>query len=132
MNGDSGESVEVQERDGYLEARYLGRYSLDSYVRQMETSILACTKRNLDLLLVDITSLQGYTPTIYERHQIGVAGASLSRGLARVAVVASREQSGGDQFSTTVARNRGLTTQLFENRDEALRWLLAPSKMPEA
>src|SRR5262245_59732533 len=121
MTGESGESVEILERDGYLEARYLGRYTFDAYVRQIETSVLACTGKNLDLLLIDITSLQGYAPTIYERHQIGVAGASLSRGLARVAVVASREQTGGDQFSTTVARNRGLSIELFEDRDEALR-----------
>jgi hypothetical protein len=132
MTLESHESVEVLERDGYLEAHYLGRYSFDGYVRQMEASILACTKRDLDLLLVDIRSLEGYTPTTYERHQIGIAGASLSRGLSKVAVLATREQVGSDEFSTTVARNRGLSIQAFQDRDEALRWLLAPPKRPES
>ena len=31
--------VQILERDGYLEARYLGAYSINQYLRQMERSV---------------------------------------------------------------------------------------------
>ena len=116
--------LDLQERDGYLEARYLGRYSLERYKSLMERSTKACTERGLPRLLVDISDLQGYAPTMMERHEIGVAGAALSREIERVAVIATLEQVGPHAFATTVARNRGLSVQVFPDRDAALRWLL--------
>jgi hypothetical protein len=123
---DSGTTVEVLERGSYVESRYLGTYSLDRYKTQMELSTRACLDRKVNLLLVDITDLAGFRPTTFERHAIGIHGASVSRSLSKVAVLGTREQI-GDGFSTTVARNRGLAIRAFLDRDEALRWLLNPS-----
>jgi hypothetical protein len=116
--------VQILERDGYLEARYLGVYSIDRYLRQMERSVQACTDRNLDLLLVDITDLAGYRPTTFERHHIGTLGASLSRGLEKVAALVSPGQLPSDQFAILVAQNRGLKIQIFTDRAKAIEWLL--------
>jgi hypothetical protein len=116
--------LELHERDGCLEARYLGTYSLERYKSQMERSTRACTEQGIARLLVDITDLVGYAPTTMERHEIGTAGAALSRHLEKVAVVATIEQLGPDTFATTVARNRGLSIQAFPDRDSALRWLI--------
>jgi hypothetical protein len=120
--------LDLQERDGYLEARYLGRYSLERYKSLMERSTKACTERGLPRLLVDISDLQDYAPTMMERHEIGVAGAALSREIERVAVIATLEQVGPHSFSTTVARNRGLSVRSFHDREEALRWLLGSGR----
>jgi hypothetical protein len=90
----------------------------------MRRSTQACTERDIVRLLVDITELQGYAPTTMERHDIGVTGASLSRNLEKVAVILCPKQNNSDMFSTTVARNRGLSVQAFVDREEALRWLL--------
>jgi hypothetical protein len=117
--------IEVHPRDDYLEARYLGTYSLQGYRRQIELTSRACNQYGKSLLLVDITDLQGYSPTTFERHEIGTIGASLSRHLDRVAMIGTSTQIERDEFATTVARNRGLSIETFLDRDAALRWLLA-------
>jgi hypothetical protein len=119
-------TIEIVERGPYLECRYLGCYALEPFKKQMEGSTQACIDRKLDLLLVDITDLTDYRPTTFERHEIGIYGATLSRILSKVAILGSREQL-GDQFAATVARNRGLAIQVFADRDEAVRWLVNPS-----
>lgn len=132
MPGKEEKAVEVLDHGTFLEARYLGAYALARYKRQMEESVKACLERDLDLLLVDITGLAGYAPSTYERHQIGTLGAALSRELKKVAVVATTAQMGPDVFATMVARNRGLSIQPFQDREEAVRWLLARPKRPKA
>jgi hypothetical protein len=121
-----GDEIEILERAGYLETRYLGRYDLARYKLQMELSVRACQDHHLDLLLVDLTSLLDFRPTLHERHEIGVAGANLSRKLSKVAVVGTAEQIPADQYATTVAQNRGLRIQAFRDRAKAVEWLIAP------
>jgi hypothetical protein len=116
--------IELIEREGYLEARYLGTYSLVRYKRQMEVSVQACADRKLKLLLVDVTSMPSYKPTTMERFQIGEHGANISGHLARVACLALPEQIDPQDFTPTVARNRGLSIRAFTNRDQAIAWLL--------
>src|SRR5262245_43271111 len=123
MNPDPGPQVEVVEGASHVEARYLGNYSLQRYKAQMELSARACAEGKRDRLLVDITSLDGYRPTVMERHEIGVLAASLSRTLSKVAVLGTPEQI-RDSYAATVARNRGLWVQAFVDRAEALRWLV--------
>jgi hypothetical protein len=114
----------LHDRDGYLEARYLGTYSLERYRKQMELSTRACAEYGRSLLLVDITALQGFSPTTFERLELGTIKASLSRHLDRVAVIGTSKQIERNEFTTTVARNRGLLIEVFLDRGDALRWLL--------
>jgi hypothetical protein len=116
--------VQILERDGYLEARYLGAYSIERYHRQMERSVQACKELGLELLLVDITDLTDFRPTIFERHDIGTLGATLSRGLEKVAVLLALVRIEPDHFATLVAQNRGLRIQSFSDRAKAIEWLL--------
>lgn len=51
--------VEMIDRDGYVETRYRGTYTLESYLRRMDISVAACVERGATLLLVDITALEG-------------------------------------------------------------------------
>jgi hypothetical protein len=125
MDEGAGETVEIQVRRRYLEARYLGSYSFHAYVMQMERSVRACKERRRRLLLVDITDLGAFRPTTLERHQIGVSGATLSKDLEKVAVILAPEQAEPDPLMSTVARNRGLRIQAFLDRAKAVRWLLA-------
>lgn len=118
------EEVELLEREGWLEARYLGAFALDRYLKQMEISVRAAEARGLDRLLVDITSLTGWSPTMLERHKIGVFGAELSRKLRKVAVMLPAEYV-PDTHATTVARNRGLNIEAFKEREKAVEWLNA-------
>src|SRR5262245_55823889 len=84
--------VEFVDHEQYVEARYLGTYALPRFLKQMGLSARACEERGRDLLLVDLTRLSGYRPTVFERHEIGSAGATLSRNLGKVAVVLLQEQ----------------------------------------
>jgi hypothetical protein len=122
-----GEDLRIRKHDGYVEARYLGTYSFESYKKRMDASVHGCLDRNQTLLLVDITGLVGYPPSIAERHKIGVYGAELSRDLKKVAVVALFEQVGEEPFASVVARNRGLRIRVFLDRAEAVAWLLDPA-----
>jgi hypothetical protein len=121
--------IRLEDRDAYLEARYVGTYSLERYRRQMELTARACIEYGKSLLLVDITRLVGYRPTTFERHEIGTIGATLSRLLDRVAMIGTSTQIERDEFATTVARNRGLSIETFVDRDAAIQWLLNDSPL---
>jgi hypothetical protein len=116
--------VENHERDGYMESHYLGTYSVARYIKQMDLSVGACIERNLKLLLVDIRGLQDYQPTTTERYQIGMHGASISRGLDKVAALGTPQQITPDQFASVVAQNRGLRIRGFTDPAQAVQWLL--------
>jgi hypothetical protein len=119
--------VEILEGDAYVEVRYLGVYSIDRFVRQMELSARACSERKLDRVLLDLTRLEKYRPTTLERYKMGTLGASMSRGLTKVAVIGTWEQIGKDQFASTVARNQGLPVRVFLEREDAIAWLQLPA-----
>ena len=75
--------LEFLTRDGYLEARAVGAYSLDLMRSQLERAVAECKERNVDRLLFDITDLADYRPTTAERFQIGtsrLAAAAYGRG----------------------------------------------------
>ena len=122
------EDLQIRKHDGYLEARFLGCYTLRVYLSQMERSVEACLAAGLDLLLIDFTDLDRYRPTTADRHKIGAQGAALSRTLSKVAILLSPQQDDPDRFITRVARNRGLTVQAFLDRAVAVEWLLAPQE----
>ena len=119
--------VEMIQHDGFVEARYLGEYSFEGYKKRMEVSVRDCLDRKQKLLLVDVTLLKAYHPSLAERHKIGVYGAELSRDLKKVAVVALTEQIGPEPFATMVASNRGLRIRAFLDRAQAVAWLLDPA-----
>ena len=117
------QDVELIAREGYLEARYLGAYSFERYVRQMDVSVAACGERGHTLLLVDITNLEGYAPTLVERYRIGEHGASISGKLSRVAAFGTPVQI-PESFASLVASNRGLMIRAFTDRAAAVAFLM--------
>lgn len=114
-------TIEIAEGDGFLEARYLGAYSLKSYKAQMTESVQACLHRKIDRLLVDIISLAGYAPSTGDRYEIGKHGSEIT-GLIRVAVVGTPAQL-ADVFASRVAQNRGVSIGVFVEREKAVAWL---------
>lgn len=116
--------MELIEHEGYVEARYLGTYSLAQYLQQMELSVQSCLERGFKHLLVDVTDLSDYRPTTMERYQIGELGARISTRLTKVAALILPQQRDKDDFAVTVAQNRGLSIRIFTDRQEAISWLL--------
>jgi hypothetical protein len=124
MAGSMPGDLEMIERRGYWEARYLGTYAAARYKKLMAASVRACEENRGSLLLVDIRALQDFTPTTHERFEFGRYGAEISRNLARVSILASAEQLNPDAFSTLVAQNRGLRIRAFTDPKAAVEWLL--------
>jgi hypothetical protein len=116
-------AVELIARESFVEARHRGTYSQASYMEFISRSIRACVERGLTLLLVDISELADFHPTMTQRYEMGSLGSTAGVGLNRVAVFLTSEQL-EDGFASLVARNRGLDVRTFTDRDEALRWLL--------
>jgi hypothetical protein len=53
----AGNEIEIEERDGFLEARFLGSFSMERFKRQTEAASRACQERKQAKLLVDLTCL---------------------------------------------------------------------------
>jgi hypothetical protein len=122
--GETSDDVEIEERDGFLEARFLGRFAVDRFNRQVDAAALACRQRKLSLLLIDVTRLQADLSTL-DRFDIGSHGARVASDL-KVAMFSAPELVDPKKFGVLVARNRGLTIDIFTDRKAAVDWLLAP------
>ncbi len=119
------EDLEFLNRDGYLEVRALGTYTLPAMKSQLERAVAECRTRNAGGLLFDITAIQGYQPTTGERHQIGSHIAELIRAMPRFACLANADQIDRENFTARVATNRGTqAAPVFNNRAQALAWIL--------
>lgn len=87
--------------------------------------VQACIGAKRTLLLLDMSEIHG-TFTTMDRFELGVLGGRLSPHLTRVSIVAPRELIDPKKFGAQVARNRGLTVDVFADKNEALHWLLSP------
>ena len=118
---------EILDRDGFLEVRVSGPYSLLQFKNQMLTGVLAMKERRKRHLLLDVRGLVG-TPSTLDRHDLGRSGVE-NKVDFKVAALVTPEQA-KDNFASTVARNRGVNVQTFTDRDQALAWLLGKSDAP--
>jgi len=118
------DDLQMVQREGYWEARYLGAYEKARYKNQMARSVRACEEHQGTHLLVDIRALTGLTTTTQERYEFGRYGAEIAKGHNRVSVVGTADQIDPEQFATMVARNRGLQVRAFTDAKAAVEWLL--------
>jgi hypothetical protein len=126
----SAEELEFLNRGAYLEVRALGPYSLERMIRQLDGAAAGCRTRRADRLLFNIVDVQGYRPSTSERYRIGVHIADLIRSFTRFACLATREQIDRDNFTSRVASNRGQPAPVFNERQEALAWILERPPAP--
>jgi hypothetical protein len=80
-------SIEILPQEGFLEARFLGAFSVDRFNEQVEKAVRACVEHHVRLLLVDYRRLSEI-PTTLERYQIASHGAEAAKVLSRVAALA--------------------------------------------
>jgi len=120
----SSEDLEFLDRKGYIEVCARGPYSLARMKKQLDAAAAGCRKRKADRLLFNILEVQGYNPSTTERFQIGSHIAELIRSFARFACLATREQIDRENFTSRVASNRGQPAPVFNDRKEALAWIL--------
>ncbi len=118
--------VVYTEREGYLEARLWETDSLDVMKQQVAEILKTCTQRKPPRLLVDMTAFRE-TLSVIDRYELGTLSAKFSPHVARGAVLANSATIDPEKFGVQVARNRGLTVDIFDDREKALAWLLEPA-----
>lgn len=122
--------VEIQQKEGFLNVRVTGRFSLaeanDGLIRIFE----AVARHGATRVLVDCSDLQGSITTM-ENFAHATFGAEMmdefsELGVSRTtrfAYVTVGAFSDPRKFAETVAVNRGLDVRTFDNVDDALQWL---------
>ena len=116
--------IDSQSRDGFLFATAAGRASLDRAVELYKRLLDEAAARGVNSVLLDCLAITGGLSTL-EQYQLGktIAGYCMSRSATpKVAVI---HKPPVDGFGAAVARNRGLTVEVFSERETALRWLRA-------
>jgi hypothetical protein len=104
--------------------RPAGSVTFDEAVVLVRTAIrVACSRRAKDLL-VDTRALTGFaSPDTFQRFLAVVEWAEQAEGRLRLAMVARPEMIDPQKFGVTVARNRGLISNIFTSDIEAQCWL---------
>ncbi len=111
----------------YAIFRPSGHLSLDEAIALVSEAISFAASRGIPRLLADTTGLTGFpSPSTLQRFEMAEQWAAASRGL-RLVVVARPELIDPSRFGVTVARNRGLTANVFASAPEAIEWLLHPN-----
>jgi hypothetical protein len=104
--------------------RPVGSLTFDEAVALVRTAIaVACSTGDKDLL-VDTTALTGFpSPDIFQRFLAAVEWAEQAKGRLHLAMVARAEMIDPHTFGVTVARNRGLLSNIFTTEADARVWL---------
>jgi len=115
--------LDVEERDSFLETRFLGPFSVERFNRQADAESRICRERKHLKLLVNLTLLDA-NPTTVERYELASHAVRVSAGL-RVALLVIPTFLDPHKFGILVAQNRGLQVDAFTDRAKAMAWLLA-------
>lgn len=109
-------------RRGYLRAH--GGVSVEDAFAMVSAALEACRECGADELLADLTGLdRGRAPSAEERYRGISKWAGVAGGCVRLAILAGAEVVDAQKFGVTVARNRGLTADIFTSEAEAVAWL---------
>jgi hypothetical protein len=115
-------TMEVEEREGYILARLMGRYDLRPASTLMTELARRCKRERKRKLILDALGVEG-NPNVHDRHElIRLMAEDLPRP-CYIAVVRPKEIGPIDPFSELTASNRGLSLKVFTEWDEAERWM---------
>ena len=112
--------------------RVAGQQELEDCVRQIADAIARTRTLGLDKLLIDVRRVTGIDPPgIAARHWLMGEWAREGRGSVRTVMVARPEFIDPDRFGVIAGLNSGFVSNVFENEDRALEWLLGrPGRSP--
>ena len=115
--------VIIEEKPTYLHTKVVGPRTPENAIRYLEEVYAACLRTGLSQVLLEMAfsgpsmGPSGILRVVSERSADGAR-------LRKVAYVeASMDGQQRAKFAETVAINRAVNVRLFENVDEAVRWL---------
>lgn len=113
--------------DAYACYDLIGCFALQEAIDLVSEAIAFARDQRIRKLLVDVTQATGFeSPGTLERFYMAIQFAREARSIVIVAIVAREELIDPDKFGITVARNRGLLSDVFTSRADATAWLLDP------
>lgn len=117
--------LEITERPAYLHACVTGERSPENAKRFLEDVYAACAKSGRSAVLLDMRLTGPSLPAASIFHVIS-RGSLDGAKLRRIAYYEARvADPGRARFAETVAVNRGVNVQLFDDLEEAQRWVAA-------
>jgi len=115
--------LQMEQLPGYLAARFVGSCASEKASQQLELIAEHCKLTNNKKLLIDMTGLE-LIVTFMDRFMGGKRLGIFARQGIKVALVGRPDQGDPRQFTLLVARNRGVTIEVFTNFQAAEEWLL--------
>jgi hypothetical protein len=113
--------------EGYACYRPVGKVSLQEALHLMTKAIAYAREKNVKRLLVNCTLLTGWDlPSTWDRFNMAEQFAQEARASLIAVMVTTDERIDPRRFGVTVARNRGLFSNVFTTEAEAIAWLLDP------
>jgi hypothetical protein len=108
--------------------RPAGRVSLPMATQLIESAIVATRNQAVPKLLFNALNLTGFpSPSLPERYFLSRQFAAAAQGKVQVALVLEQRLIDPERFGILVARNAGMTADVFDNEPAALAWLLLPA-----
>jgi hypothetical protein len=108
--------------------RPVGQVTLDEAATLVDQAVACARDRRIPKLLLNAKGLTGFrSPTLPERYFFVRRWAATAQGLVQMALVIRAEMIDPEKFGMTVARNSGMTADVFPEEPEALDWLLGQS-----
>ena len=105
-----------------------GHVSFEEAGELLSQAVLYCRENGIRRLLIDATNLTGFGMVgIAERFSVGEWLAREAMAAVKVVMVVRPELFDPKRFGITVARNRGLFSNVFSSESDAMTWLLDPS-----
>ena len=115
--------LQMEQMPGYLAARFIGSGEPGEASLQFESIAEHCKLTKNDKLLIDTTRYDVKVSAI-DRFISGQRLQAFARHRIKVAFVSRPEQIDPQKFGTLVARNRGVTVDVFTDFQAAEEWLL--------
>lgn len=113
--------------EGHSCFRLAGHGSLAEAAGRVIEAITLARLRGVRRLLIDTTRWTGHdSPGTLDRYDVAAAFAQAAGSGLKVAMVVRPEMMDPNKFEVMVARNRGMTGNVFDSENDALRWLLDP------
>jgi len=115
--------IDIELQGGLILVTARGNLAFDAALRLLKQVCDTAAEKQVNKILVNSLSVDGELSTL-ERYQIGVEVAAyiMQRQMnPRLAFVG--QPPAIDGFGVRVARNRGMTVEVFSSQQEALNWL---------
>ena len=114
--------------EGYARYCPVGNVTYPEAIDMVSRVIVFSREQNISRLLINITELTGFkSPDTMQRFEFAERFANDAKSRVRIVLVARPEFIDPQRFGITVARNRGLFTNVFTSEPEALAWLMDPN-----